>query len=77
MEDSQAAYEQWLSEVKINKSVVEKSPICFYVKIEPEQKGALLECLAKVKPMDNMQDMMNAALGLCLTNIYSGYYTTE
>lgn len=76
MDDCQTVNKTFLSGIEPDKSIAE-SPICFYVKIEPEQKGALLECLAKVKPMDNMQDMMNAALGLCLTNIYSDYYTTE
>lgn len=61
----------------IDPDKIAESPITFYIKIDPEQKDALLECLSKVKPMDNMQDMMNAALGLWLTNLYKEHYTTE
>lgn len=76
MDDCQTVNETFLSGIEPDKSIAE-SPISFYIKIDHEQKDALRECLAKVKPMGNMNDMMNAALGLWLTNLYKDHYTTE
>lgn len=76
MDDCQTVNKTFLSGIEPDKSIAE-SPISFYIRIDPEQKDALRECLAKVKPMGNMNDMMNAALGLWLTNLYKDLYTTE
>lgn len=69
--------ETFLCGIKDDKKTIEESPICFLFELGPENKDAFIECYRKVKRMDNMQDMMNAALGLYLFKIYSDEYTTE
>lgn len=54
----------------------EGEPMTFIVKIDDEHEGAFLGCVARVKPMC-MQDVMFAALGLYLVNLYKDHYTTE
>lgn len=76
MEDCQTVNKTFLSGIEPDKSIAE-SPISFIFELGPEHKDAFIECYRNVKPMDNMQDMMNAALGLYLTKLYSDHYTTE
>lgn len=69
--------ETFLCGIEDDKKTIEESPIRFLFELGPENKDAFIECYRKVKPMYNMQDMMNAALGLYLCKIYSDCYTTE
>lgn len=55
--------------------IIAESPISFIVTIDPKYRDDFLKCMAK--QMDTISDMMNAALGLYLTTLYSDYYTTE
>lgn len=69
--------ETFLCGIEDDKKTIAESPISFIFEIGPENKDAFIECYRKVKRMDSMQDMMNAALGLYLFKIYSDKYTTE
>ena len=72
MDDCPVIDETCLCGIEDDKKTIAESPISFIF-----NKDAFIDCYRKVKPMDNMQDMMNAALGLYLTKIYSDKYTTE
>lgn len=69
--------ETFLCGIDDDKKTIAESPIRFLFELGPENKDAFIECYRKVKRMDNMQDMMNAAFGLYLFKIYSDCYTTE
>ena len=69
--------ETFMCGIEGDKKTIEESPIRFLFELGPENKDAFIECYRKVKPMHNVQDMMNAALGLYLFKIYSDCYTTE
>lgn len=77
MDDSQVVNETFLCGIEKDNKPIAETPISFIFKLGPEHKDTFIECYRKVKPMDNMQDMMNAALGLWLTNLYKEHYTTE
>lgn len=77
MEDYPVVDKTFLCGIEDDKKTIAESPISFIFTIGPENKDAFIDCYRKVKPMDNMQDMMNAALGLYLTKIYSDHYITE
>ena len=77
MDEPQVVEKTFLCGIEDDNKTIAESPISFIFTIDPEYKDAFIECYRKVKPMDNMQDMMNAALGLYLTKIYSDHYKTE
>lgn len=77
MDDYPVIDETCMCGIEDDKKTIAESPISFIFTIGPENKDAFIDCYREVKPMDNMQDMMNAALGLYLTKIYSDKYTTE
>lgn len=68
--------ETFMCGIEADKKPIAESPICFRFELGPENKDVFIECIKKVKPMSS-QDMMNAALGLYLTTLYSDYNTTE